>query len=73
MAAAAAEHALLFEPNQGQADPQVQWLARGPGYHLYLTAEGATVVNHRAKSRVQMKLRAGHTLAGMSGLEPTGG
>ncbi len=71
--AAAAEHPLLFEPNQGQADPQVQWLARGPGYYLYLTAEGATVVDHRAKSRVQMKLKAGHPLADMTGLEPTGG
>ena len=28
---------LSFELNQGQTDPQVQFLARGPGYTLFLT------------------------------------
>jgi hypothetical protein len=35
---------LVFEPNQGQAAPQVKWLARGNGYQLFLTADGATMV-----------------------------
>src|SRR5690349_8386302 len=36
-------HALLFEPNQGQTASQVKWLARGPGYQLFLTSEGITM------------------------------
>lgn len=35
---------LTFEPNVGQAPPDVKWLARGPGYQLYLTANGAVFV-----------------------------
>ena len=30
---------LSFEPNAGQTDPEVQFLARGPGYVLFLTAD----------------------------------
>ena len=30
---------LRFEPNQGQTDPQVSFLARGAGYGLFLTVE----------------------------------
>src|SRR5438093_1382459 len=32
---------LSFEPNLGQADSQVQFLARGPGYGLFLTNQEA--------------------------------
>jgi hypothetical protein len=32
-----------FEPNVGQLDPEVRFLARGPRYGLYLTDEGATL------------------------------
>ena len=28
---------LSFEANQGQADPEVRFLSRGPGYILFLT------------------------------------
>ncbi len=35
---------LYFEPNQGQTDPQVKYLARGVGYGLFLTAN-ETVLN----------------------------
>src|SRR5579863_4561088 len=31
---------LIFEPNQGQADSKVKFLARGAGYSLYLDASG---------------------------------
>ena len=35
------ESLISFEPNQGQADTEVWFTARGPGYSLYLTYEGA--------------------------------
>ena len=34
---------LSFEANQGQTDPQAQYLARGPGYTLFLTATEAVL------------------------------
>jgi hypothetical protein len=35
---------LVFEPNRGQAPAQVKWRARGPGYQLFLTSEGTTMM-----------------------------
>lgn len=35
---------LAFEPNLGQADPQVRFVSRGPGYNLFLTPEEAVLV-----------------------------
>ena len=34
---------LAFEPNQGQADRQVKFLSRGPGYLLLLTRDEAVL------------------------------
>src|SRR5216684_3552431 len=34
---------LSFEPNQGQADPQVKYLSRGAGYTLFLTSTEAVL------------------------------
>jgi hypothetical protein len=34
---------LVFEPNLGQAAPGVQWLARGSGFRIGLTSDGATI------------------------------
>src|SRR5262245_36579320 len=34
---------LSFEANQGQADAQVKFQARGPGYHLWLTGDEAVL------------------------------
>src|ERR1700757_1025515 len=34
---------LSFEPNTGQADARVRFLARGPGYTLFLTSEEAAL------------------------------
>jgi hypothetical protein len=34
---------LSFEPNQGQSDPRVKFLARGSGYTLFLTATAAVL------------------------------
>lgn len=49
MNAAFAKLPLLFEANQGQTDPQVRFLSRGPGYTLFLTPDEA-VFNFRARS-----------------------
>src|SRR5262245_29558518 len=35
---------LSFEPNAGQSDAAVQFLARGPGYTLFLTGAEAVLV-----------------------------
>lgn len=35
---------LLFEENRGQVDPTVRYLARGPGYQVFLTSREAVVV-----------------------------
>jgi hypothetical protein len=35
---------LVFEPNRGQAPAEVKWLARGPGYQLFFTREGVTMM-----------------------------
>src|SRR5262249_43926349 len=32
---------MAFEVNQGQTDPEAKYLARGPGYTLFLTSTGA--------------------------------
>lgn len=34
---------LAFEPNQGHADPQVKFLARGSGYTLFVTSQEAVL------------------------------
>jgi uncharacterized repeat protein (TIGR01451 family) len=34
---------LAFEPNQGQSDPDVKFLAHGPGYGIFLTSDGAVL------------------------------
>src|SRR5690242_1665588 len=48
---------LSFEPNVGQADAAVQFLAHGPGYTLSLTADGATLTA-RDGSALQLALAA---------------
>jgi Beta-propeller repeat len=40
---AIAQSGLAFEPNRGQVNPAVKFLARGSGYSLYLTNTGATL------------------------------
>ncbi len=61
---------LMFEPNQGQTDARVKFLARGSGYGLYLTSHEAVLALPHSKSRtsvVSMKL-VGPT----SSVEPVG-
>jgi hypothetical protein len=41
---------LAFEPNRGQADNQVQFLAHGHGYNLFLCSREAVLVLHKAST-----------------------
>jgi uncharacterized repeat protein (TIGR01451 family) len=71
---------LIFEPNQGQADPRVKFLARGKGYSLFLDPTGAALARQTApRSRgghsdqlVRMKLVGGRPVA-IAGINPLPG
>jgi hypothetical protein len=39
----ATQSPLAFEPNAGRTDRRVRYLAQGPGYSVFLTAEGSTL------------------------------
>lgn len=44
---------LLFEPNVGQADPQVKFLSRGRGYTLFLTSTEAVLTLVKDSGQLQ--------------------
>jgi hypothetical protein len=49
---------LMFEPNQGQTEARVRFLARGSGYGLYLTAhEAVLALQHSAADSLHPALR----------------
>ncbi len=57
---------LSFEPNQGQTDSQVKFLARGAGYGLYLAGSGAVLALRDSGNRnsvVRMSLDHSNRLA----------
>lgn len=61
---AASAHAWRFEPNRGQAAPEVRYLARGPGYTVYLTADEVVLRpsnagEPRASAPLRMRLHDG--------------
>ena len=72
---------LFFEPNQGQTDPQVKFLARGSGYGIFLTTNEAVLklqpsaVSHQpsgtakpeAASVIRMRLEGGSASASVYG------
>ena len=68
---------LFFEPNQGQTDPQVRFLARGAGYSLFLTANEAVLELQRsavsrqpsADNVIRMRLQGANSKAKVSGSE----
>ena len=70
---------LRFEPNQGQTDRQVRFLARGHGHGLFLTPTEAVLTlrervadtERRAASTatVRMKIAGGHRSPSMEGLD----
>lgn len=66
---------LSFELNQGQADPQVKFLSRGPSHSLLLTAEHAVLHVGKASARtdVAMRLAGASTTATIEPLEPQPG
>jgi hypothetical protein len=77
---------LSFEPNLGQTDKQVQWVARGPRYTLYLSGKDAVLQLNRvsagadrdaprqlSSSAVRMKLVGAHGSPAQSGEEPLPG
>lgn len=60
---------LRFEANQGQFEEQVRYLARGKGYGLYLTDEGATLaLEPQGAPRSVVSLR----VAGARSVQPQG-
>jgi Calx-beta domain/Beta-propeller repeat len=79
--------AMSFEPNLGQSDPAVKFLARGRGYGLFLTAtESVLVLAPPARLRaargaaprvepvvVRMRLLGADPGAALTGLEPLPG
>jgi hypothetical protein len=48
---------LSFEANRGQTARQVKFLARGPGYTLFLTPDAAVLSLHRQKANVVLRMR----------------
>ena len=67
-----------FEANQGQTDAQVRFLARGPGYNLFLTPTEA-VLSLRAPDAlpiaavVRMRLVGANAQPNLTGLDPLPG
>ena len=67
---------LRFEPNRGQTDPRVNFLARGAGYGLFLTADQAMLTLHlpsRSPSVVRMQLAGADPAAAATGASPLPG
>ncbi len=66
---ALAQLPLRFEPNQGQADAQVKFVARGAGYGLFLTPDQAILALHSSKkaSFVHMQLAGADKTASIAG------
>src|SRR5262245_23806636 len=62
---------LHFERNDGQADPEVRFLARGSGYGLYLTADEAVLALVRKDDPSPEVVR--WRLVGASGTAPVAG
>jgi hypothetical protein len=61
----------MFEPNLGQSDPSVKFIARGAGYSLFLTNEGAVMAlraDHDSRSEsISMKLAGANPSPSLSG------
>jgi hypothetical protein len=62
---------LIFEPNQGQTDPQVKFLAHGLGYRLYLTQTKAILAGrgNGKLSALEMRLTGANDNAEIDSLE----
>ena len=62
---------LSFETNRGQTARQVKFLARGPGYTLFLTGDAAVLSLRREKADaiLRMKLAGANTRASVTGAD----
>src|SRR5690242_6073829 len=56
---------LAFEPNQGQAPAQIQWLGQGSGYQVLIDGESATILIPDKTARQANSNRVPGTLPGM--------
>jgi hypothetical protein len=75
LAAAFGKLPLSFEANRGQLDSRVRFMARGPGYALFLTPTEA-VLDLRARSGggvVRMSLSGANRSPAIAGIEPLAG
>lgn len=59
---------LSFELNKGQADPDVRFLARGPGYNMMFTPTGAALVFAKSGSVLRWSLIGAHRATHIAGL-----
>jgi hypothetical protein len=68
---AMAQLPLRFEPNQGQTDSQVKFMARGAGYGLFLTSDQAILALHSSKkaSFVHLQLAGAGKAASIAGTD----
>jgi hypothetical protein len=69
---AMAQLPLRFEPNQGQADRQVRFMARGAGYGLFLTPDQAILALHSSFKKisfVHMQLAGADKTASIAGAD----
>src|SRR5436190_6876893 len=71
---------LIFEPNRGQTDAQVKFLARGSGYGLYLTANeavlavpGAGKAAAQSATAVRMQFAGANRNAAIAAVQPLPG
>lgn len=63
---------LTFEPNLGQLDPSVSFLAQGGGFGLWITGDSATFgLPGERNERIRMKWAGGNARAIARGLDPT--
>jgi len=63
---------MSFEPNQGQTDPRVQFVARGPGYTLFLSATESVLSLRGAQQDcvIRMRLAGARPASRVAALEP---
>jgi hypothetical protein len=62
---------LSFEPNRGQTDPRVKFLARGAGYGMFLTSDQAVLTlrsTAKKSSVVRMQLAGANPSADATGI-----
>ena len=67
---------LAFEENRGQTDPRVRFLARGKGYTLFLTGDGAAfdlASDDRPGTAFRMTLDGARPAERISGVDPLPG